>query len=321
MMEAKDFRKIPKKSIILPELIPFEIPGFLKHSRSVIPNVLAFQKIDSEKWYEEFLEKIVSKIGKEYFPVMRMSDGEYTFLLGYVYPYYNGHTLIEYLKKILIVFKAKVFSNNQFNAATLPNVSSGNYSFSEININKKKIAEQIKFLSEKGILALHLTYSLKPFQEQFHSGLNQWFERNDIQLNQNNYYPFYFVYAMLRGLQKSKFIKGLKILIFHSATGPKKEEIISALQSEGAHEIFWYQISPNRSMFEKIDLKEEYFEAEIAFIGAGVGKFNILVQLEPLKIPCIDAGFVFEVWADEINKWRRPMMVNDIEWDDQKISF
>ena len=74
-------------------------------------------------------------------------------------------------------------------------------------------------------------------------------------------------------------------------------------------------------MFGIIELQKEYYDSEIAFIGAGVGKFNITSQLEPLNIPCIDVGFVFEVWANEENKWKRPVMVPDCEWEDAKISF
>lgn len=42
-----------------------------------------------------------------------------------------------------------------------------------------------------------------------------------------------------------------------------------------------------------------------------MGKANILCQLEPLQVPCIDAGFVFEVWANDKNKFLRPFMVTD----------
>ena len=48
---------------------------------------------------------------------------------------------------------------------------------------------------------------------------------------------------------------------------------------------------------------------DICLLGAGVGKAALFSQLEPLGIPCIDAGFAFEVWADPEQQWHRPYMV------------
>jgi hypothetical protein len=321
-MEANNNnRKINPKSIILPELIALNIPGFYYHSQPVTPNVLSFTKINSEDWFLEFVQLIESKLGKEYFPVMRMSDGEYTFLLGQQFPYKQGHTFLQYVIKVLIVLRNKIFKKNNFQAATLPGVSSGNYNITEINKQKEKIIEQIKFIAQYGVLALHLTFPLKPFQEHFHYPLKKWLDKNNINLNRNNYYPFYFVYALLRGEHKSKILKNKTILIFHSANGAKRNQIIASLKKEGVKKIIWHEISASRSMFDSITLKPEYFQADLVLVGAGVGKFNILAQLTPLNIPCIDAGFVFEVWANDENKWKRPFMVPDWDWDEEKIKF
>lgn len=149
----------------------------------------------------------------------------------------------------------------------------------------------------------------------------KWLNNSEIELNANNYYPFYFVYALLRGQYKKRILANRKVLIFHSAVGEKRKRIFESLQNEGVKSVILHEISSNRSMFDKIELKKEYFDSDIAFIGAGVGKFNIISQLEPLNIPCIDVGFVFEVWANEENKWKRPMMVPDCEWEDEKVNF
>jgi hypothetical protein len=321
MNQVKDYRKIPKRSLILPELIPLTIPDFYKHSEPIVPNVLSFQKIDSEQWFNSLVDLVVSKIGKEYLPVMRMSDGEYIFLLGHIYPHYEGHTLVKYIKKVLSIAKQKLNSKKEFQASTLPGVSSGSYLVHEINGQKKKIADQIKFIAQHGVLALHLTYGINPFQEHYHYPLKKWFSKNQIELNQHNCFPFYFVYALLRGSNKKKLFVDKSVIVFHSAKGIKREKIEKSLLKEGVKEIIWYEISASRSMFDEIDFKPEHFNADIALVGAGVGKFNILEQLKALNIPCIDAGFVFEVWADENNKWKRPIMVPDWEWVDEKIEF
>lgn len=321
IMESSLNRKINQKSIILPELIPLRIPGFLFHSEPFTPLVLSFSKKNSEQCFYEFINLVESKIGKQYFPIMRMSDGEFILLVNHTYPVFSGVSFFEYFKKVIKVFKAKILNKDSFKAATLPNISSGDYTFSEIRQLKDKIKEEIKDISEKGVLALHLTYSKKPFQEQYHYKLNRWFVQNGISLTESNYYPFYFVYAMLRGEERKRFLYGRTVLLIHSATGDKKMSITRSLLNEGVKSIIWHEISSNRSLFDKINLEPSYFKAEIAFVGAGVGKFNIFSQLEPLGIPCIDAGYIFEVWANDDNKWLRPMMVNDAEWDSSKILF
>ena len=36
--------------------------------------------------------------------------------------------------------------------------------------------------------------------------------------------------------------------------------------------------------------------------------------MEDLNVPCIDAGFVFKVWANPENKWKRPGCANDEDY-------
>ena len=322
MKEVRHLRRIRSKSIILPYLIPLKIPGFLKENINEVTNVLSLKKYNKNNWFLKFTKDIESKIGKEYFPVMRMSDGEYAFLLGEKFPYFSfSNNIFSYLKKCIAVFKSKYIDKKNFNAATLPNVSSGEYRIDEINKQKKNIINKIREISLKGVLALHLTFPKKPFQEHYHYPLSLWLNKNDIKLTNKNYYPFYFVYALLRGPLKNRILENKNVLIIHGAIGKKRDKIIQSLYKENVSSVIWHQISSNRSMFDKIELKEKYFQADIAFIGAGVGKFNIFSQLKKLNIPCIDIGFVFEAWANEKNKLLRPYMVNDVELENSEIKF
>ena len=211
MQQVKDIRKINPKSLILPELIPFIIPDFLNHSKPVLANVLSFEKISSEEWFMKFVNDVEGKLGKEYFPVMRMSDGEYAFLLGEKFPYFSSKNIFSYLRQCISIFKSKYIYKSNFNAATLPNVSSGNYKLSEIDKQRKHIAKKIREISIKGVLALHLTFPMKPFQEQYHYPLKKLFSKNVIKLTDENYYPFYFVYALLRGPLKNRILENKNV--------------------------------------------------------------------------------------------------------------
>jgi hypothetical protein len=321
MRVAKINRKIAKQSLILEELVPLIIPDFLKHSESVVPNVLAFNEETSEGWFLKFADEVEAKLGKEYLPIMRLSDGEYSFILGNIPPVTYNRGLLNSTLNILKYFRSKIRNWGRFKALTFPGVSSGNYSRIEVKKVKESYVKYLKKIAENGTLALHLTYSVNPFQEQYHYPLQQWLNRNQIPLHAGNYVPFYFVYALLRGSQKKRLLKSRKILIVHSATGDKKERIKKTLIRENVSEIFWLSISPDRSLFDTIDINAYIGNVDLVLVGAGIGKANILVQLEKLKVPCIDAGYVFEVWADEDKKWLRPFMVPDCEWEKEEIKF
>lgn len=313
-------RRISTKTVILPKIIPLIIPGFEKHAAISTVYTLSINTLDSLIWFKKFVDLLESKIGKEYLPVMRLSDGEYQFILGLQPPVYYGK-LMNYLKSYLGFLNNKLNRNKTFAANTLPGVSSGSYSKKEVLAIKTKYTSWMKKISENGILALHLTYAPKPFQEQYHYSLKKWLDENNIVLSPQNYFPFYFVYAALRGDDRHRILKNRNILIIHSATGKKRDKIISSLKKEGVRNIEWLAISPSKSLFDKIDIDHLVGKVDLALIGAGVGKPNILVQLEKLDVPCIDAGFVFEVWTDENNKWLRPIMVRDDEWDEEKVRF
>ena len=75
----------------------------------------------------------------------------------------------------------------------------------------------------------------------------------------------------------------------------------------------WVTISTDRSMFDKIHIEKYINLIDVVLIGAGVGKLNILRQLELLKVPCIDIGFYIEILADISKKYERTMCCTDIE--------
>jgi hypothetical protein len=150
-----------------------------------------------------------------------------------------------------------------------------------------------------GILALDLSFCSTPFQEHYFEALGQWLKAVGINLTIDNYFPFYFVYALLTGPQRGRILKGRRVLIVHSAKGEKRRIIETALQREGVREILWHQISSTRSLFDTIKVDEFVGRVDLCIFGAGIGKPAILRQLHQLGVPCIDAGFVFETWANQ----------------------
>jgi len=92
-------RKISSKTKILPRLIPLIIPDFEKHSDLSTPLVLSINNLDSKIWFKEFINLLESRIAKEYFPIMRLSEGEYQFFLGAQLPLFSG-SKIQYTRSL-----------------------------------------------------------------------------------------------------------------------------------------------------------------------------------------------------------------------------
>ena len=298
-----------------PISMDFYIPGFLEKHLPGIEKTLALKNRDCGDWYNEFIDKCVNAIGKRFLPIYRMSDGEFLFVLG-EQPLYIRLSLYEKTRISLSNLKAKIALKGGLGAFTQGHYHSGEYSKTEWDKARLEQPEQIKAISKKGILALHLSYvETKPFAERYWPELDKWIIKHRIVVNENNYYPFYFVYAMLTGPRRNELLEGRRLLVVNGARADKKQKIINGLKKEGVLKVEWCQISLKRSMFDKIDIKSYIGKVDLVIVGAGIAKPHILLQLEDLNVPCIDAGFVFEVWADPNNKWKRPCVASDEDYE------
>ena len=304
---------LPEEYLILPESIDFIIPGFTKF---YMPGdrTFALRQRDPEEWFHEFVDRIVTACGRQFLPVCRMSDGEFLFALGRQPP----SKRVAWRRRMhlqLIYFFRKHIERTDFQAKTAPGVSSGRYSNNEWHATRQLYAQMIHQISLEGVLALHLSYAQKPFQEKYFPAFRSWLKAYDIHLTDKNYYPFYFVYAMLTGPRREDLLKDRCVLLVHGAEGEKRCKIEETLRREGVTDIFWCQISSNRSLYDRINIAPFIGKIDIAFVGAGIGKPNILLQMAPLNVPCIDAGYVFETWAEKENKYKRVWCAPDEEWD------
>lgn len=303
---------LPNRFQILPYSIHFSIPEFYRFKKNS-DQTLAPSKVDCEEWFRDFILVIQDSIGKRYLPICRMSDGEFLFLFGDK-PDFNRNMFVQLYLNIFFLAK-KIFNTKKtFKAGVKGVYDSGQYSNKERELMFTKYTQMLKKISERGILAMHLSYIEKPFQEKFFPSIGNWLRENNIKLTVSNYYPFYFVYAALIGSERRKILAGKKILIIHSAIGEKKDRIIKTLYNEEVNLIKWLNISNNRSLFDKIDITEFIGKIDLVLLGAGIGKPNILLQLEKLSVPCIDAGYVFEIWYNEENKFLRAGCASDLDW-------
>ena len=297
----------------LPVSIDLKIPGFEKKYIPKSDYTLAPRKRNPKNWYNEFIDKIIRSCGKKYLPIVRIGDGEFLFILG-DQPLDIRHPIHEKIRHFLIYYKWKLLLGGGISAFTVNHYHSGDYSKIEWKQAQKELPSLIKNISEKGILAPMTMYSREPFSERYFPAFDNWLQENNITFNDNNYYPQYFIYSAFTGLRKKEILDNRKVLVINGEDGDKKTKIISGLKKEGVKKVYWVSISKTRSYFDEIDINPFIGKIDLAVVGAGIGKFNIFSQLEDLRVPCIDSGFIFEVWADPKNKWERACCANDEDY-------
>ena len=258
--------------------------------------------------YDDFKERIFNSIGKTFLPVYRMADGEFKFCLEYL----ENHKTCGLTKKLklvrdlikprkmynrnLVMFKkeilSNIFSRNYFMVA-----HGENYDYKELGMIKEKYISNLINIVEQGILAIHFMEETasKGYMDYF-VPMCEWYEKNEIFLSESNYISFYLVYALLCGKDSLELFRNSKVLIITSNSNEKFSKLDKVLRSEyKVKNVSFYEISPTKSLLEKINLEKIDNEADLVLIGAGIGSSNILVQLNSLKTVCIDAGIVLEV--------------------------
>lgn len=301
---------LPAEYRILPCTIPLRIPGFLSYWSPGVAT-LAPAEIESETWFVRFVDRVESASrARRFLPVIRMSDGEYSLLLGAQRPSRRergGRRIKRWAGYLL----RAAWRRSGYSGFTAPGVSVGRYTHREVLLARRIYAEVLPRIAGEGILAMHLSHGRTPFQEHFHPALQAWLKQHEISLTLENYVPFYFVYALLRGPQRGRVLAGRRILVVQGAVGGKRERIMAALRREGAASVAWCGISTDRSLFDVLDLGPWAGQVDLVLVGGGVGKPNLFRQLERLGVPCLDAGYVFEVWADPDKARDRVVMQPD----------
>ena len=295
---------------MFPESFDLLIPGFKRGYFPGCTKTLALRKRDCEQWYNEFVDRLVAACGRQFLPVCRMSDGEFLFLLG-EQPFDIRLPFSQKLKLSLGRFKYQLLLRGGIGAFTEGHYHSGQYSAKEWRKARKKYPQAIRKISERGIIAWHLNYTNVGFQERYFPALERWLNEEKITINDVNYYPFYFVYALLTGPRRSELLRNRRVLVINGALGEKRQKIIAGLKREGVSEVLWCPISLRRSLYDIVDMRPFLGKVDLALVGAGLGKANIMLQMETLNVPCIDAGYVFQVWTDPRNKWKRVFCAPD----------
>ncbi len=284
---------------VLPYAIDLKVNGF---ANCDIYNLRTFapEPIECSRWFEQFRDRVVAAIGHSFLPVCRLADGEFLFLLGFQRPTirHGWRYPLQFARWLVAKYRRRAIMRAGGTHGNTKLYSSGRYSAAEMAGIRDAYEKILLQLRRSGIIAADLSFCAVPFQEHFFPAFRRWLNDRRIVLTVDSYVPFYFVYALLTGPDRRRILRGRRILLIHSATGQKQQAIRASLLREGADEVLWYGISPDRSLYDSVPVKQFIGQIDLCIFGAGIGKPAILAQLEPLGVPCIDAGFVLEVWAN-----------------------
>lgn len=284
---------------VLPHAIDLRVPGFGAMDRYNL-RTYAPDPIESAAWFTQVVDRVESAIGRCFLPIIRLADGEFLFLLGFQPP--TPRVGLTYAVQWMRWWLAKWKPRRQLRAGgthgNRPLYASGNYTTEELDGIRAAYCRVLRQITGNGLIAADLSFCAVPFQDHFFPAFRTWLDINAIRLTMANYAPFYFVYALLTGPERHRLFSGRRVLVIHSATGPKQDAIRRTLIREGAKDVLWHTISPDRSLYDVVPVGRFVGAVDLCVFGAGIGKPAILAQLEPLGVPCIDAGYVMEVWAD-----------------------
>lgn len=266
--------------------------GFDSEGRSVY----LCDDTECEVLLETFFSQLIERLGRgSHFPVLRIADGEFQFLLGK--SDFNRRKPIFLLIKNLIGSVVRRVAGHRFEARSRT-YTSGVYSKDDLDSVEEKYAECLSHVATYGFVCLYTIIKPGFYTEHYLPRFFKFLDRNGIELDATNYMPFYFIYIILTNDRYSSLYMGRKVHLVTSFNSERQKSIENSLVSLGVSSISWTHISRDRSLFDRICVEDIERDTDIVFVGAGLGKVNIFNQLKGFPALIIDAGYIFEIWQN-----------------------
>lgn len=281
---------------------PFKLNDYKKFDNEN-RKVFLIEDQNCDDMLELFFKRILNIIKeKKHFPIIRLADGEYQFLLGTNELNFRK-SKIKLVYHIFKQYYEKLF-NKRFEAKSRT-YTSGRYDIIKSKIDIiKKYSISLQKTSKKGILAIYTIIKPGFYTEQYLPKLEQFFQKNKININIENYIPFYFVYILLTNKRYKAIYENKNVHLITSFNETRKTKIEKTLKSFNVKKITWTRISEDNSLYDLIETKKINKNVDVIFVGGGLGKVNIFNQLDNFPALIIDAGYIFETWKE-------PILVNE----------
>lgn len=304
----------------LEHAVELHLDGF---RRSVAPGSFyqrAFDRLDCNRWFAEFHQRVRAAAGKQFLPIYRMADGEFIFCVGpkcSLLP--EGSPVWEQsMHRVKFAFRraAAVLFRRGFQT-----VWGEEYSDDLRRRVMPHFVECIRHIASQGYLAIHFTIDrgcyakhYARFGEEYFVPVCRWFDDRDVNLSSSNYAPFVFVYALLASAAKNELFAGRSVSVVTHVTAEREVGIREGLLMLGAKRVDFAPISGSSALLESFDGDAVQGDSDIVLIGAGVGAANVLYGLRGTKAVCIDAGFFLETLIAPSRRGERLFTKTDDEW-------
>lgn len=238
----------------------------------------SFFDTNCEKWFNDFVEDVIAAIGKSYYPVYRIADGELRFLFG---PRINWEN--KPFKSVMSYVKYKIFNANW-------KTSWGEkYDTPKKSELKNILIECILNIANNGKLAVYWNENgLNAFIE-YNKVLIKSFKKIKISINRDNYVPFHFGQALIVN-KHPEIIKGRNVFFVAGLEEKEFKMLGENVIMLGANSFEYYKCSATSALTEdytKISISDK---PDIIFVAAGIGAAKVLSDLSFLNCPIIDIG-------------------------------
>jgi acetyltransferase-like isoleucine patch superfamily enzyme len=295
--------------------VPLILPGFSRLAAVARPQfdapavTLADGPRDPTQWYGEFRRRVFDAMNeRQFLPIYRMGDGEYSMLVG------PQDDPVQRVRRAV----SRALGRQGAHKSGTPAYGFEEYTAPELAQTKALLPKLLARIAERGILALAL-HPLNPGFARFIRPTLDAFDDIPIDVTERNYFPFYFVYALLCGPDRHVLLRNRRVLIVTGPTHGKFEKLAAALGRLGVADLQFVPCHPNKSMLHEIDLSGVKTPVDLVLVGAGIGAANVLMQLEGLSTVCIDSGYCLSALGDPALP-RRAYAMPDDEWDPTKLA-
>lgn len=282
----------------------FTVPGFTY--RPPPYGRLAFRLCSEEaisSLFTSFAGRVLQAIGHTYLPVFRMADGEFAFMVGWESR--RGRGLCHALSRAV---RGQWWRDRLVGMHTMWGET---YSPGALREARRRYKMAMQVVASRGVLAMYFARRPDAWGEAFFTPVCAWFDENRIRLDVENYIPFYSVYALLNGPFRRDLLGGRRILVVTHLTDRRKSAIEKGLLADGAASVQFAPVSYSGALLDTVDLARLEHPVDLALVAAGIGSVNVLCQLEPLAVPCLDCGIALECYVAPERRWERPFLIDD----------
>ena len=236
-----------------------------------------------ENWFNSFSCEVLNAIGKKYYPVYRIADGELRFLFGYKINW-KRNKIISILNYIRYEFLKLQWETSW----------GEKYSSKDTEKLRKILQTCILNISKNGKLAIYWNQNGLNAYTEYNETLIKSFSKINININQDSYIPFHFGQALIAKNAK-KVLLDKNVLFVSGIQEDEYNKLKLKMLSFGSKSVTLHRCSSTSALTDNYSNIKLLIKPDIIFVAAGIGSAKVLSELHYLECPVIDIGSYIHV--------------------------